>query len=64
MTFFYDKLKAIAAALAGAGLYYVKEKFGIDLGLEAEAAIAGFIMGLVTYLVPNLKPSGAVVKQG
>lgn len=64
MDLIYNKLKAIAAAVVGAGFYWVKGKYGLDLGPEVEVTIVGLIMGLVVYLVPNFKPSGAVVKQG
>lgn len=63
MDFIYNKLKAVAAAVAAAGLYWVNNRYGIELGLEIETTIVGAIMGLVVYFVPNLKPSGAAIKQ-
>jgi hypothetical protein len=64
MDFIYNKLKAIAAAAVAAGFYWIKGKYNLDLSAEVEVTIVGLIMGLVVYFVPNLKPTGAIVKQG
>lgn len=52
-----DKLKAIAAAVVGAGSLWVSRKFGFTMPVEVEATIVGAIMGIVVWAIPNIQTS-------
>jgi membrane associated rhomboid family serine protease len=51
----FDKLKALVAAGVGFVATWVMAKFGFDLSVEIQAAIIAAVMGVIVWIVPNIK---------